>query len=75
MTLKEDTGDTTEKQIEWMWMTLPGGLWVEMPDTWANRRSLMIVLRCLRTAEGRQLVSFDRLAQEMGYADRRNVHN
>ena len=71
----KDTFTSIPEQAEWMWLTLPGGLWVEMPDTWANRRSLMIVLRCLRKADGRPLVSFEQLAEKMGYADRRNVHN
>ncbi len=69
------TFTSISEQSEWMQWKLPGGLWVEMPDTWANRRGLMIVLRCLRTAEGRWLVSFERIAEEMGYTDRRNVHN
>jgi hypothetical protein len=75
MTPMEDTLDTVEEQTEWMQLKLPGGLWVEMPDTWSNRRGLMIFLRCLRTAEGRPLVTYERLAEGLGYADRRNVHN
>lgn len=71
----KDTFTSIPDPAEWMWLTLPGGMWVEMPDTWANRRSLMIVLRCLRTAEGRPRVSFEQLAEKRGYADRRNVHN
>jgi len=63
------------EQGEWFWLTLPGGWWVEMPDTGSNRRGLMILLRCLRTAEGRPVVTFERLAEALGYADRRNVHN
>lgn len=63
------------EQVDWLWLTLPGGWWVEMPDTESNRRGLMIFLRCLRTAAGRPLVTFERLAMELGYADRRNVHN
>lgn len=63
------------EQVEWFWLTLPGGWWVEMPDTGSNRRGLMIFLRCLRTAAGRPLVTFERLAEGLGYADRRNVHN
>ena len=71
----KDTVTPIPEQAEWMWLTLPEGMWVEMPDTWSNRRSLMIVLRCLRRREGRPLVSFEQLAEKMGYADRRNVHN
>ena len=71
----EDTAEPGEEQAETIQLKLPGGLWVEMPDTWANRRGLMILLRCLRTAEGRPLVTYDQLAEELGYADRRNVHN
>ena len=71
----EDSLCSADRQAEWMQLKLPGGLWVEMPDTWSNRRGLMIFLRCLRTPEGRPLVTFDRIAEEMDYADRRNVHN
>jgi transposase-like protein len=35
----------------------------------------MIFLRCMHTSDGRRLVTFERLAEELGYADRRNVHN
>ena len=62
-------------QLKRLWLPLPGGLWVEMADSWANRRGRMIFLRCLRTAAGRPLVSYERLAEGLGYADRRNVHN
>jgi hypothetical protein len=75
MPQREDPLDTIEKQTEWMPLKLPGGLWVEMPDTWSNRRGLMIVLRCLRTAEGYPLVTYERLAEGLGYRDRRNVHH
>ena len=73
--MKEDRADTIAEQAKWLQLKLPGGLWVEMPDTWANRRGLMIMLRCLRTPAGRPLVTYERLAAGLGYADRRNVHN
>ena len=71
----EDTLDRVEEQADWMQLKLPGGWWVEMPDTWANRRGLMIFLRCMRTPAGHPLVTFERIAEELGYADRRKVHN
>lgn len=71
----EDSLCTKERQEDGLWLTLPGGLWLEMPDTWSNRRGLMIVLRSLRTAEGRAWVTYERLAEGLGYEDRRNVHN
>jgi len=76
MTMQEDSGGRAEEQgAGWLVLRLPEGLWVEMPDTWSNRRGLMIFLRCLRTAEGRPLVTFAQIAAEMDYADPRNVHN
>ena len=73
--MRENNVLPSGEQVEWLWLTLPGGWWVEMPDTGSNRRGLMIFLRCLRTAEGRPVVTFERLAEALGYADRRNVHN
>ena len=75
MTAMKDTFTPGPEQGEWMQLQLPDGLWVEMPDTWSNRRGLMIMLRCLRTATGRPLVTYEQLAAGLGYADRRNVHN
>ena len=75
MTDMEDTLKLSEEPEKKVVLKLPDGLWVEMPDTGSNRRSLMIVLRCLRTSEGRRWVTYERLAEELGYADRRNVHN
>lgn len=71
----EDTAESGEEQVETLLLKLPGGLWVEMPETGSNRRGLMIFLRCLHTAEGRPLVTYEQLAEALGYADRRNVHN
>jgi len=71
----KDSAAPCEEQVKTILLKLPGGMWVEMPETGANRRGLMIVLRCLRTAEGRPLVTYERLAEELDYADRRNVHN
>ena len=73
--MMENNVPSSGEQVEWLWLTLPGGWWVEMPDTGSNRRGLMFFLRCLRTAEGRPVVTFERLAEGLGYADRRNVHN
>jgi transposase-like protein len=71
----EDRDFAESEQVEALCIKLPGGLWLEMADTWSNQRGLMIMLRCLRRPDGRALVSYERLAQELGYADRRNVHN
>ena len=73
--MRENNALPSLEQVEWLWLTLPEGWWVEMPDTGSNRRGLMIFLRCLRTAAGRPVVTFERLAEGLGYADRRNVHN
>jgi transposase-like protein len=51
------------------------GLWFEWPDTPANRRGAMILLRGLHRRDGWPLVTYERLAQQLGYADRRHVHN
>jgi hypothetical protein len=51
------------------------GLWFELPDTPANRRGAMILLRGLHRRDGWPLVTYERLAQQLGYADHRNVHN
>lgn len=34
--MQEDTRDRNEEQGDWMPFRLPGGCWVEMPDTWYN---------------------------------------
>jgi len=75
MTQTEDTGSPAPKQAETLCLLLPLGLWLELPDTWTNRRGIMILLRCLRRADGRPLVTYEHIAQALGYADRRNVHN
>ena len=71
----EDTDIPKLGQAEPLYIQLPGGLWLEMSDTRANRRGLMIFLRCLRRSDGRPLMSYQGIAQQLGYADRRNVHN
>jgi transposase-like protein len=75
MTQVEDRDISQWEQGETFQMKLPGGLWLEMADTWANRRGLMILLRCLRRADGRPLMTYESIAGQLGYADRRNVHN
>lgn len=72
---REDTDFVASEQAKVLYIKLPGGLWLEMADTWSNRRGLMIMLRCLRRPDGRALVSYQSIAQELGYTDRRNVHN
>ena len=71
----EDTDFSESEQAESFQIKLPGGLWLEMADSWANRRGLMVFLRCLRSPEGRPLMTLEQIAGQLGYADRRNVHN
>jgi len=75
MTQTEDSGSTAPRQPDTLCILLPMGLWFELPDTWANRRGAMILLRGLRRRDGWPLVTYEHLAQALGYADRRNVHN
>ncbi len=70
-----DTVSMTSGQGEPLCILLPLGLWLEMPDTWANLRGIMILLRSLRAPDGRPLVTYAQIAQALGSADRRNVHN
>jgi hypothetical protein len=75
MTQTEYSGSPELKQPDTLSILLPMGLWFELPDTRANRRGAMIVLRGLHRSDGRPLVTYEHLAQALGYADRRNVHN
>jgi hypothetical protein len=75
MTQTEDIGSPASKPAALLYLLLPLGLWLELPDTWANRRGIMILRRCLRRADGRPLVPDEHIAQALGYAERRNVHN
>jgi transposase-like protein len=74
MTPTENTSFAVSKQAPPLYVLLPLGLWLEVPDPWANRRGVMILLRWLRRADGRPLVTYEHIAQALGYADRRNVH-
>jgi transposase-like protein len=73
--VREDTDCVEPKQAEPLQIKLPGGLWLEMADSWTNRRGLMIFLRCLRRPDGRPLLTYEQIANQLGYPDRRNVHN
>jgi transposase-like protein len=75
MTHSEDTDSAPLRQPETFQILLPMGLWFELPDTWSNRRGAMILLRGLHRRDGWPLVTYEHLAQELGYTDRRNVHN
>ncbi len=75
MTQSEDNGSAQPRQPKTFQVLLPMGMWFELPDTWSNRRGAMILLRGLHRRDGWPLVTYEHLAQEMGYADRRNVHN
>ncbi len=75
MTPTEDSVSTAPRQALPLCIMLPMGMWFALPDTWANRRGAMILLRGLHQRDGRPLVTDEYLAQALGYADRRNVHN
>ncbi len=75
MTSAKDSVSTAPRQAVPLCIMLPMGLWFQLPDTWANRRGAMILLRGLRQHDGRPLVTYEQLAHALGYADRRNVHN
>jgi hypothetical protein len=75
MTQSNNNGSASPRPPKTFQLFLPMGLWFELPDTPANRRGAMILLRGLHRRDGWPLVTYDRLAQELGYADRRNVHN
>lgn len=72
---REDTDFRGQAQVESLCIELPDGLRLEVADSWANRRGLMVFLRCLRSADGRALMTYEEIARQLGYADRRNVHN
>ena len=75
MTQRPDRPNGTLEQEQTVCVRLTEEVRLEFPDTWANRRGLMIFLRCLREAEGRPLVTYEWIADQLGYGDRRNVHN
>src|SRR5256712_5982686 len=75
MTQTEESGSTEPRQPDTLCILLPMGLWFALPDTWANRRGAMIVLRGLRRRAGWPLVTYEHLAHALGSADRRNGHN
>lgn len=75
MTQRPDRPNGTLEQEQTVCVRLTEEVRLEFPDTWANRRGLMIFLRCLQDAEGRPLVTYERIADQLGYEDRRNVHN
>jgi len=75
MTQSEDNGSAQPRQPKTFQILLPMGLWFALPDTWSNRRGAMILLRGLHRRDGWPLVTYEHLAQALGYADRRNVHN
>ena len=75
MTQSEENGSGQLSPPPPFYILLPMGLWFELPDTPANRRGAMILLRGLHRRDGWPLVTYEHLAQELGYADRRNVHN
>lgn len=54
---------------------LAQGNYLEVVDTWNNRKLLMILLRLLKGADGKPLMTFEEIAKALGYADRRNVNN
>jgi len=75
MTQSDPNGSAPPRPPDIFQIFLPMGLWFELPDTPANRRGAMILLRGLHRRDGWPLVTYERLAQQLGYTDRRNVHN
>ena len=75
MTQTEESGSTEPRQPDTLCILLPMGVWFERPDTWANRRGAMLVLRGLRRRDGWPLVPSAHRAHALGSADRRHVHN
>ena len=75
MTQTEESGSTEPRQPDTLGILLPMGLWFALPDTSANRRGAMSLLRGLRRRDGWPLGTYAHLAQALGYADRRNGHN
>src|SRR5687767_951699 len=75
MTQSNPNGSAPPKPPEIFQLFLPMGLWFELPDTPANRRGAIILLRGLHRRDGWPLVAYEYLDGELGYADRRNVPN
>lgn len=75
MTEYEDNGIEGGTQGERLILSLPDDLSLDVADSNANRRAIMILLRCLRRSDGTPFLTYDQLAAVLGYADRRNVHN
>ena len=75
MTQRHERPRSALAQEQTLSLRLTDDVRLELPDTWANRRGLMIFLRCLRDAAGRPLVTYEGIADHLGYEDRRNVHN
>jgi hypothetical protein len=75
MTQNEASGSAASRQPPPLCLLLPMGLWCALPDTWANRRGAMIVLRGWRRRAGWPLVTDAYLAQACGEADRRHGHH
>lgn len=62
----------TEDQIE---VSINVPVRFRLANTKANYRFLIVFLRMLFTLDGSQFCTFHKIAQLMGYADRRNVNN
>ncbi len=75
MTQTEASGSAAPRPPDTLGMLLPMGLWVALPDPWANRRGAMSVLRGLRRRDGWPFVTYEPVAHALGYADRRHGHN
>jgi len=51
------------------------GSYLELVDSWNNRKVLMIMLRLIKGEDGKAVMTFEEIAKALGYSDRRNVNN
>ena len=66
MTQSEENGSAQPRPPDTLCILLPMGLWFALPDTWANRRGAMILLRGLHRRDGWPLVTYEHLAHALG---------
>jgi hypothetical protein len=66
MTQSDHNGSASPRPPKTFQLFLPMGLEFELPDTPANRRGAMILWRGLYRRDGWPLVTYERLAQQLG---------